>query len=460
MSKLPMILVALGTVPVAHAEVFLHYAFEDDFTDGSAAANDGTLVVDGGGTSFVDASLGRGWNHPIQSDEDFIAFTTPFTPDAVTAWTVAVWHDMSGGASSPLFDSTSLRHNLLLRADSVDAVQLVLDGQAAVVWNTDGIVRQDTFNHIVLVANPSGIAGVDADTSGTLDRIALYVDGQLMTPDPGAPVDTYATAVFSDGYGDGSSGDDTFTNGHGLSDELWIFKGDALDADQVESLRSVNDPCLGDSDADGVWDCFDLEACDGLDNDGDGLVDEADPDVSDASVVYFDEDGDGLGDASTEALVCTVETGFVFNADDQCPLVNPGTCDADLDGCLDDDDGNNVCDADQFFQLNPGAMVWGGTGILVATWAEPGSRVYFLGSTRPEGTRETCVAAELGGTVCTRLRTFTVFGSRVADEAGTARLSLRVPTTLPAGATVYFQAITRSGAGGVTEVTPATLIGP
>ncbi len=459
-SKLPLILVALGAAQVAHAEVFLHYAFEDDFTDSSAAANDGTLVVDGGGTSFVDAQFGRGWSHPVEADEDFVAFTTPFNPGAATAWTVAFWHDMSGGASSPLFDSQSLNHNLLVRADASTNVQLILGGQAAVVWNTPGIVSQSTFNHFVLVANPDGITGVDADGSGFLDHVALYVDGQLIVPNVGAPVDTYGTTVFSDGYGDGSSGDDTFTNGHGLSDELWIFEGDALDADQIESLRSVNDPCLGDSDADGVWDCFDLEACDGLDNDGDGLVDEADSDVADASVVYWDGDGDGLGDASTEVLVCTVETGFVFNADDQCPVVNPGACDADVDGCLDDEDGNNVCDTDQVFQLDTNEMVRGGAGILVATWAEPGARVYFIGSTRPEGTRETCVAADLGGTVCTRLRSFTVFGSRLADEDGTARLSLRVPTTLPAGTTVYLQAITQSGAGGVTEVASATLVDP
>ena len=60
---------------------------------------------------------------------------------------------------------------------------------------------------------------------------------------------------------------------------------------------------MPDSDFDGLVDCFDVEVCDSLDNDGDGLVDEEMPDTDGDGGDYrcrmcdgLDNDGDGLVD--------------------------------------------------------------------------------------------------------------------------------------------------------------------
>ncbi|HMV69698.1 MAG TPA: hypothetical protein PKA64_22840, partial [Myxococcota bacterium] len=396
-----LILPSLLALPAtASAEVYLHYAFDGDLLDGSGNGRDGSLVVDGGQTTFTDAqaAFGSALSQPFQDAEDRVAFPAPFEPDG--AWTVAFWHDMSGGASCPMFDSTSDDNLLRMRADADNAVYLRLAGQSEIRWSTLGVVTQGTFNHLVVVADPAGVAGVDADADGLEDHVALYIDGVLRAPDAGVDLSAYATDLWSDGFGDGASADSTYYNGHGVSDELWIFSGDALDADQVASLRLMNDPCLGDADGDGIWDCVDVEQCDGLDNDGDGLVDADDADLADGLAVYADEDGDGLGDPASAAAACAVEDGWVLNAGDLCPTDDPGTCDDDADGCLDDVDSNGVCDLDQVFALSATDAAPGQTLTLTAAWATPGATVYFLGGGRGEQADAACVTAASGAPLC------------------------------------------------------------
>ena len=142
----------------------------------------------------------------------------------------------------------------------------------------------------------------------------------------------------------------------------------------------------GDVDGDG-WtveqgDCDDdvaavhpgaVELCGGVDDDCDGLVDDDDPDLRDATSWYQDVDGDGFGDPDLGAASCAAPSGAVTDdtdCDDGRNDVHPG---ADEDDCTDpvdkdcdgvsawvDGDGDGWaacedCDDDSRF-LHPGAV--------------------------------------------------------------------------------------------------------
>jgi len=115
-----------------------------------------------------------------------------------------------------------------------------------------------------------------------------------------------------------------------------------------------------DVDGDGVPACEDCddraaeafpggtEVCDGLDNDCNGVRDDA---ATDAPTWYLDDDGDGYGDPETAVEACEAPRGFVANegdCDDEVATSNPASyevCDGvdnDCDGAVDEDDAINA----------------------------------------------------------------------------------------------------------------------
>ena len=129
-------------------------------------------------------------------------------------------------------------------------------------------------------------------------------------------------------------------DGDGIVDEGFDSDGDGIadcyDTEECDGLDNDGDGIVDegfDSDGDGIADCYDTEECDGLDNDGDGIVDEG-----------FDSDGDGIGDCI-----------------DGCPndpdKTNPGICGCGVPDTDSDDDGTPDCDdgcINDPFKIDPG----------------------------------------------------------------------------------------------------------
>ncbi len=218
--------------------------------------------------------------------------------------------------------------------------------------------------------------GIDDDCDGEIDE---------------DPTTTWYADADGDGYGNASFTVDSCDPGEG-----WV--DDATDCDDTEATthpdaeeacNGVDDDCDGeidedipamwyaDADGDGFgnpaftseecdpgsgWvvdgtDCDDTnaathpdadEACDGIDNDCDGAIDDDDDDAVDPTTWYLDGDGDGYGLDSDTAIACDQPRGYAAlggDCDDSDTAFNPGAMEAD---CADPADYN--CDGSVGFE--------------------------------------------------------------------------------------------------------------
>jgi len=96
------------------------------------------------------------------------------------------------------------------------------------------------------------------------------------------------------------------------------------------------------------------EICNSTDDDCDGLVDDDDPDISDASTWYLDVDGDGYGSADFSVDACSAPSSYVADdtdCDDAHADANPAgteTCDGLDNDCSGDIDEGFDADGDGY----------------------------------------------------------------------------------------------------------------
>jgi len=231
-------------------------------------------------------------------------------------------------------------------AELCDGIDSNCDGTAITLsWfqDADGDGYGDPGTSVNSCSQPAGFSATsndcddgDATTSPAsfelCDGVDNDCDGLIDDADPGLPA-AFATTWYLDSDGDGF-GDPLLSQSACFQPTGYVADG----SDCVDLLASVHPGAA--------------ELCDGVDNDCDNLLDDADPDVSLAGApTYFtDADGDGLGDPLSPILACTQPTGAVTNNSD-CD--DSSALDTDGDGiqdCADDDiDGDglpNALDAD------------------------------------------------------------------------------------------------------------------
>ena len=167
----------------------------------------------------------------------------------------------------------------------------------------------DDCDDAVFETNPGAAEqcnDVDDDCDGTIDD--------------GVTTSTWYADADGDTYGDATTTVDDCAVPTG-------YVGDDTDCDDVDA--AVNPGAV--------------EACNGIDDDCDGAVDEGE--ATGSASWYADADADGYGDAGSVSLACDAPAGSVADdtdCDDGDASVNPGateTCDGrdeDCDGAIDD----------------------------------------------------------------------------------------------------------------------------
>jgi hypothetical protein len=242
----------------------------------------------------------------------------------------------------------------------------------------DGVAKSDDCNDGVATVFPGApelCDGLDNDCNEVVDDAS----------------DNSALPFFADADGDGVGDEGTVVYGCTEPDGAASRAGDCDDADAgvypgaSEDCNGQDDDCNGivddaaagepywrDADGDGfggdyvtlcsaqagfvtrAGDCDDSaddiypgagEACDEVDNDCDGTIDE-DPEFGDT--FFRDVDGDGFGDAEDQARDCVAPDGYVADftdCDDADAGVNPGAderCDGQDQNCNGVDDEGAV----------------------------------------------------------------------------------------------------------------------
>ena len=205
-------------------------------------------------------------------------------------------------------------------------------------------------------------AGVSPAATESCDGIDNNCDGAV-DEDTAGDAATWYPDVDADGYGDSAAGQAACSAPSG-------FIADGTDCD--DTLPEVSPAGQ--------------EACNGLDDDCDGQVDEED--AIDPLTFFADTDTDGFGDASATLAACDLPSGYVTDdtdCDDTDALVFPGASefcngwDDDCDGETDESDAVDVtpwygdADGDGFGDVSVSSLsCTGSPAVLDSAASAPG----------------------------------------------------------------------------------------
>jgi hypothetical protein len=198
----------------------------------------------------------------------------------------------------------------------------------------------------------AGVVGCDAPDGYVAD--ATDCDDLRDDVNPAATEVCDDAAVDEDCDGVANDDDDDVTGQSAWYDDA---DGDGF-GDPATGLDRCEQPAgyvLDDTDCDDgafATNPAGSEVCDSgdVDEDCDGVADDADPSVSRATygLFYADTDGDAYGDAASNTSACDAPSGYSAystDCDDTVPAIHPGatevcdgTTDEDCDGLVDDDD--------------------------------------------------------------------------------------------------------------------------
>ncbi len=191
--------------------------------------------------------------------------------------------------------------------------------------NCDGLIDDADPNVVgqqVWYADGDG-DGFGSATSFTsaCNQPAGYVSNSNDCDDSNSNINPSATEICGNGIDDNCDGQ----TDEGCSIFTFYFDGDSDSfGDPLVFITSTN-PIPPSGYVTNNTDCDDTnanvnpsatEVCNGIDDNCDGLIDDADPNVVGQQVWYADTDGDTFGDASVSIQACDQPTGYVSNSDD------------------------------------------------------------------------------------------------------------------------------------------------
>ena len=223
--------------------------------------------------------------------------------------------------------------------------------------NCDGMVDEGVQNTYYDDADGDGYGDPNVPVLGCAptDRI---VDNNLDCDDINTMISP-AVLEICDGADNNCDGD--IDEPSAVDAQMWYFDADGDGYGSTTGVVACDPP---PDHVDDDTDCLDadsnihpnaLEVCDGLDNDCDQQVDDADSNVVNQPFWYADTDGDGFGDAANFGQSCMQPFGYISDGsdcDDGDPLISPNAqelCDGVDNNCNGTVDGTSAIDQSTWY---------------------------------------------------------------------------------------------------------------